>query len=882
MFATRLSAALALAALLAGSLTDRALAQDAASVEDRFQEWKLSAVTGVPTAAALAELEELAAEAGEGQPKLLAAMEVEAEALRARVAPAAVDPAQKATDESAAVQADVEKEVLRRALERAIAEGNGTFIQELGQRAVPALTEMVRAWDGTPSPEDARSVLSWLAFVSVEDALNVSLELMESKSFLLKRSTIAALSYGDSFRDDDVWEAEGEADWRLVDPRWAQILVSALKEPALEPDALRPIIVAFVERGQLAPSLGDLARRAGVTPDSIDGVMPAKGRWFAESFLDSKSSSLRARAVKELAGGGHAEAIASMASDPHSDVRQRVARSLFATGRVRYSDETRTGLLSETYSAPGTPAVADAVISIGTSGDSKAVRWLKQHLYRHANSKKAPALPADQLVRVMAGVRDHDVRRALFASVRYLPEGERFNTFATIIRNQPETNEPGDERDSVSIDPEQLGLSREDYFWPLVDLADAEGYFTNGHSHVVDMLNEWASTNDVDASGLIARAVKWDETHLLKPYSERSIRNAWATTLGMDERARLLEAFAPAGKPLSEKALDGLRGAAQRGYFGDEGLLRKIIGSSGIKLEVRAVAAKELVSEAPEKVQPSKVPELAAVLAHPSCRREAQGALDGLNKNVLVREALLRAIVESPNSDPAHLALLDVEVAEDATIDAVLRRLPMDGEYTVSSSSGGLRINVMTTLLNRSTEALDPRLELLDLRHFDIAWRFFGAAAGSGDSLLFPLVAKTLLEMGSENSSFNFGVAAVASYMNDEAARVLLEAAKGVASQEKRQVVMDSLRQITEWREAAAAWEKSAGAQAKRATAIEDLVAMIEDGSQSVETRAASIRGLGLLGAAEELPRIIRALSSTEKAIQEAARAALERLESEE
>ena len=92
--------------------------------------------------------------------------------------------------------------------------------------------------------------------------------------------------------------------------------------------------------------------------------------------------------------------------------------------------------------------------------------------------------------------------------------------------------------------------------------------------------------------------------------------------------------------------------------------------------------------------------------------------------------------------------------------------------------------------------------------------------------------------------------------------------------------VMDALKQVSDWREATAAWEKSSGAQAQRAEAIAELISILEDPQQSLEAKAASLRGLGLLGAIEELPRPIRSLGSEEKPIKEAARAALERLES--
>ena len=56
---------------------------------------------------------------------------------------------------------------------------------------------------------------------------------------------------------------------------------------------------------------------------------------------------------------------------------------------------------------------------------------------------------------------------------------------------------------------------------------------------------------------------------------------------------------------------------------------------------------------------------------------------------------------------------------------------------------------------------------------------------------------------------------------------------------------------------------------------------LIEAEGAPTEQRAAALRGLGVLEAVEELPRIVRALGSPEPIIVEAAKAALARLESE-
>ena len=88
---------------------------------------------------------------------------------------------------------------------------------------------------------------------------------------------------------------------------------------------------------------------------------------------------------------------------------------------------------------------------------------------------------------------------------------------------------------------------------------------------------------------------------------------------------------------------------------------------------------------------------------------------------------------------------------------------------------------------------------------------------------------------------------AIAAYMNGDAAELLLDLARMAPGTETRGYAMAALDEITQWRAAAATWQKSKSATAKRSQAIAELAAILDDASQPAGSRAAAIRGRGLL-----------------------------------
>ena len=148
------------------------------------------------------------------------------------------------------------------------------------------------------------------------------------------------------------------------------------------------------------------------------------------------------------------------------------------------------------------------------------------------------------------------------------------------------------------------------------------------------------------------------------------------------------------------------------------------------------------------------------------------------------------------------------------------------------------------------------------------------AAAEARDPELLDALRQAALE---QKISPNLVARAASSFLSDEAAKLILDLAAGASVAEQRAEILASLDQVLAYQEAKTSWEHRNTAAA-RAQALAELVALADDESLPEVQRAAALRGLGLIGAVEELPRLVRALGSPSEALRRAAQEALERL----
>ncbi|MEM8710465.1 MAG: hypothetical protein AAGG01_05900, partial [Planctomycetota bacterium] len=881
MFANPLPIAGLALLLAAGALSQ---AQEPATLEQRFAAWKLQLATGVPAPSLLTELEGLLSEAsasGNATPQLEASMAEEAAALRSGFAKTSgQEPTPDAELRSARAHEAAEREVLRLAVEQAVRESDANFLRTLGKRAVPALKAKALAWDGAPPPGEEQPALQWLAYVSPEDALDVALVLMQRKSFLLKRSALRALETRTAFKRSEVWKPEGETNWRLKNPEWIKILTLALEEPAVSLDALKQHFEHVLKRGQLPQELGEAAMNAEADL-SVRDVFPTDGAWYLERLAKAPNPDLRKRAAWWMPLHGSKDALQALALDPVEDVQESLARGLLVRSVERYDDESRLSISDQTRGMDVDEAVMEAVVALVKSPFEDVRKQIAKTMAQRLKYVNGSPFTGAQVRRLFQECQSSHIHDPLLLTIQRLSASERLAAVEAMIESQARLDEPRELR--VQLNPSEFGLDPAEDFFSLLQLWKRNGYLNDASEadrssrfNVLEVMNRLTSEAGLKPDPFVELAQRWEWFDLLYPLNTkgRKALYPWCAALSDEASVRLVETIYghAQGEELNALALSVERGA-ELGLVESTDLLSDLATRKAAPIGARTWAV--LALAATDAVAPELRDSMVATLAAAGNSRIATKTLVQLSEEQ--RQQFQSALIDAPEATPEFLQRLHLEDLDDASLERFLERAPL-GQWVDSDESLGARWTIVYELAKRSVDALDPRLTASKFSHEQARFAVMSAASATKNPALLPLIKEFLLgPHASSGRTWEDGVNTIGQYFNAEAAEALLELAKEAPFPSRREQTMATLAQITQWREAAAAWQKSSSAALKRDSAIRDLVALLDAEDQSVEARAAALKGLGLLGAVEELPRIIANLSATEPALQEAARAALAR-----
>ncbi len=853
----------------------------AAQLAGRFQAWRLGVATGVMTSDARAELDALAKQAQaeaskEGATNAVQDVWAQVQAEQKAIAPKAAVAANQN------VQDAPEEEVLNRSILASLKSGNQSFIDRLGSRAVPALTALAKATDGSPIPEGTLDPLDSLFRVDISAGMDTALELMASKSFLVKRATIRVV---DTFCAASVlFEPVGESDWAFKNPDWIRIVLLAVEEPAISPKAMPQFIKVLLTRGLLPRELVEVAME--LMPNfRYSGVVPQSGLWFIEHRLAHPSANVRSSMVEQVARAGIVAPLFPLVNDPSPDVRMRVANELLRPMAWEYKDRS---IANSSYDAtrvylPFDPPLFEAFKALATSENKDVANKIWSASYGRLEDPEATKLNADQLRALIPSAKTSYQLNAIAWHAKAVPESERLSVVKGVIaelakRDFTKEQIEGIQSLVVRLAEGDLDLDPSVSFWALMNFME-ETLGVLVPKRVSITAAALAGEGKIAAAPLVGWLARHGEHGHWQIYSYQNgdwVLSSWMAALTQAERGQAIKVYSRQFDAEDSPNPDFQPARIRSGtVLSDAKVLRAVLADVEVTPRSRVWAAQELLAHHPQAIDQSVVVPIADALARHNHNGRATGLLTSIPQQELANQ-VMRAIVRHPESTDAMI-LVQGFAPDDATFDALVTRFPMD-------TWGGLGFQnqiwqCLKVLIHRSIDEQHPMLETIC---FSVPkythWTAAEISAVRSPALL-PLASRILKSSQSGSETWKSAVDAIAGYFNEDAAAALLEAAKAAKSESSRQRVMSAIRQITEWREAAAAWEKGVGAEAKRAKAIEDLIATLEDAKAPLEARAASMRGLGLLGAVEELPRIIAGLSSAEGEIQAAARAALKRLE---
>lgn len=848
------------------------------SLTERFESWRLGVATGILTPAARAELDALAKEAEaaaaqEGAPEAVRDALSRIEAERRAIAP-------KAAAARQGIQAAPEEEVLDRSILASLGSGNLEFIERLGGRAVPALAALAKATDGSPTPEGELDPLKTLFRVDRAAGMDAALGLMSSKSFLVKRATLQAVA--EQIGSDDLYEPVGDRDWAFKNPEWRRTALLAFEEPAISAEAMKPVLFQLIQRGLLPRELADEAL-AVASDHRHGGPIPEAGLWFIERRLEDPSPTIRAAMVEQLARAGVVGPILRLAEDPSLDVRRRLAAVLVRTPTYVYRDRmASTQSDSKLVYPPFDAELFEAFKALATSEDETTANEIWGDSFQRLEVEEATKLSAEQLRELIPLARMPYQLWAIAAHAKAVPAKEQVPLVKAVIAKAAKRPFTADEFSGLQIDlmriaKDVLTAGPGEAFWEIAFSMGESLKVEEGAAKRISL-----TAMELAGQGLIEAEpmVEWlDRYGALSHWTlaSGSGPNEWMSRLSQSDRGRALKAYWRAYDREAEPGTwDLVTRVHPNALVSDPGVQREILADGSVHPLGRYCAAMGLGSGDQGAFDDFLIEPIADTLVRLDEYVQARLLMD-LLPSTEFKNLVMRAMLVHPGAQDPMLLKLEVE-PDRATFDALVKRFPMDTWVGL-----GFREQIwhcVAVLLDRSVDELHPILDTVCFSHPTYTERTASRIAGLRTPALFPL-ARRILEahpVGSSTSG-NLAVDAIAGYFSNEAAEVLLEAAKVARSEEGRTRIMTALRQITEWREAAASWERGAGTEAKRAKAIAGLVATVGDKTASLEARAASIRGLGLLGAVEELPRIIAALASDEPEMAAAARAALERLE---
>lgn len=855
------------------------------SLANRLAAWQLEATVGAPSGEAIAALKALVTEAetvAALQTHSLAKMKAQRTVATAKTTLARYQA--EPSKQTGRTISSLEDELLQREVAAALERGDRKFLEKLGDHATAPLTGLALRSSGIPAKDGGFGALSWLRNRSPAAALDVIVQLLKSPSKLVREEAFRQAQFALNSGNQSVWQPNGALSWTLADPSWASIPDQAVDEDGLNPNIRGGILETFAGRGLLPRTLTttaiQLANEGHLSPISL--VPDEETLWFYRNLFENGSLQVRYDVIRYLWSTPNLDVTYAGAMDDREDTQRALARHLLARETGAYTDPARTDRVYLPYFPEPSETLTSTFKALVTSKFPKAAQAAVANAYQRVEDFGSLPFGSDTILELLASVDSPDLLWSLATLTGGLPEEERVRTLAAAIQRAAPLTEESARSNTVAQVLQTLeayGIATSDSFWPIADVSAPFLRLKSKttRSQFTDLVDQGVRHKGLDPSGMLPWLEQHGQGHewpLIQNFGNNGSYCQWIRSLTEADRFQLLVELSTT---VFDENRSGVSKLLRGGYLKDAALLERAIRDPRSSDAVKVEAAEYLLKQTKAPLAEGLLPEIAAAYGR---YRNSPGTFFLPYMEESQRAQVFALWLADPSVADRFILQSRFSFQDEGTMEAVMGRFPRSGWAKIDLRGPELLKDAVNFAVQHSSETLHPLL-MGDLTEASRMYEWIAFTIKGNRSEVLQPVAMAILAEGPSGRAWIEAVQAVAGYFNSEGAAALLEAAKSTSSAADRKIAMDALREITKWREASRAWSRAADAEVKRADAIAELAMLVKDSAKSVDVRAASLRGLGLLAAAEELPLIIESMTSDEPRIQAAARAALARLEQE-
>ncbi|MBL8862176.1 MAG: hypothetical protein JNK02_09200 [Planctomycetes bacterium] len=782
---------------------------------------------------------------------------------------------------------------------------NGTpgVVLELGAAAAPALERSIRE-DPEQLPVRDRDALVLLFQCAPQRAVALSVKLLREPrtGFLFAKRVLRALpSAPDNILHDDPPQfrfdsATSDRPPMLVETAWRDLTTELVREPLAAGDALeyvrrlaefdaldeplRQAVLAYANSGQpgaaarVAGTLKSRGNRASVRP-------------LLEALLRSPRAELRVTAAGELARESHSESLLTLVDDPEPGVRIQVAAAL---------EPRRLDVLSYTP--------AGASLDLGGSTVERTMRPEDRPILDRLLADRDPAVRAAALrTATSAGLRLDAA-----AVERFLGDGDPAVREAVIrvLPAEPDAAAPYFRRVLADAVERVRRAGR-------IELYARFGvvHRANGGIELLEPAPSWSpALCEIVAPGLVSLS----DTDALGNARWRVMWRLLDTEA--DARALVGAAIAAAPDRAITDGLLNLLSSADRERAGvwsllDAGLVEGLLRhASAVSADPEAIGWQLAQADRSPEVRAG----VARVILDPALRRSFRmSLLPAVREESSLSSLVVRVLTEpawgAAEADPWLVTTWAHALRDDVPIEALLAAVPPVLDATVPDEIVGqlIRATLRTGASGPAARSRQILARFHPLRTSTakacVDWALRAEAEqGRWDGVRSALsdpesiaragalgtiarlrppqgldwLAQLLHDPAQSRRDGATIASAIAGYLSEEAAEILLRGAELAPNADARKACLEGVAEIRAFLEQKQSWKQRTSGAQQRDAAIADLAALLD--SKDPATRAEAARGLATLEGVEHLPRLVRMLQDPDEGVRKAVRAALDRL----